>query len=400
MRDHRAVAELDHAMDDRLGVHQHLDLVRIQIEKMISLNHFEALVHQGCRIDRDLRAHRPIGVLERGLQRRLADLVLRPGPERPARRRDDDLGDVLAPARRPAPGTARCAPVDRQHGCAGLLGAAHEQRTGANQPLLVGKRKRGAALDRREGGSKPGRARDRADHPCRRDGALPPRPRRTRPPPRCWCRKTLISARRKLRDRPPPRNCAPSSRASLAEAAPFLCAVSASTVNRPFWRLSKSMVLDPIEPVAPRIVTLRTAAGFGLRASSIRHQNHQTSRPRAGASRPPRIKPTMAAAAAAVKNPSRRSMTPPWPGMSCTASLAPNCALDRGFEQIAGLRYHRQKPAPQGPASARPTSRASFTRSGSPPLCRRAFRRRRPDHVLFGLTAGQSFGPPSARPAK
>ena len=26
MRDHRAVAEFDHAVDDRLGVHQHLDL--------------------------------------------------------------------------------------------------------------------------------------------------------------------------------------------------------------------------------------------------------------------------------------------------------------------------------------------------------------------------------------
>src|SRR5258705_547309 len=54
------------------------------------------------------------------------------------------------------------------------------------------------------------------------------------------------------------------SRANWASATPFLFAVSASTENRSGWRLSRSTVLDPMEPVAPRIVTLRTAAGFGL----------------------------------------------------------------------------------------------------------------------------------------
>jgi hypothetical protein len=34
-------------------------------------------------------------------------------------------------------------------------------------------------------------------------------------------------------------------------------------VNRPFCRLSRSIVLDPIEPVAPRIVTPRTACAVG-----------------------------------------------------------------------------------------------------------------------------------------
>jgi hypothetical protein len=73
VRDHRAVTEFDHAMNDRLRVHQHLNLVRRQIEKVISLNHFKAFVHQRRRIDRDLRTHRPIRMLQRGLQRRLAD---------------------------------------------------------------------------------------------------------------------------------------------------------------------------------------------------------------------------------------------------------------------------------------------------------------------------------------
>ena len=53
----------------------------------------------------------------------------------------------------------------------------------------------------------------------------------------------------------------------------------------------------------------------------------------------------MAAAAAAVKNPSSRSMTPPWPGMMLLGILGAEVPLDRGFEQIAGLRYHRQKPS-------------------------------------------------------
>ena len=40
----------------------------VQSEKMMRLDHFKALVHQGRGIDRDLRPHRPIRMLERRLR--------------------------------------------------------------------------------------------------------------------------------------------------------------------------------------------------------------------------------------------------------------------------------------------------------------------------------------------
>ena len=162
--------------------------------------------------------------------------------------------------------------VDRQHGRAGLLGAAHEQRAGADQPLLVGERERRAALDRGERGLKPGRAGDRADHPCRPDGAPLPRPRRTRPPPRCRCPKAPISARRRRRDRRPPRNCAPSSRASLAKRRAILVRGQRLDGEAPVLALEQ---VDRARPDRAGGAEDRHAArrGFGLaRLSSIRHQ--------------------------------------------------------------------------------------------------------------------------------
>ena len=122
------------------------------------------------------------------------------------------------------------------------------------------------------------------------------------------------------------------------------------------------MVLDPIEPVAPRIVTPRTAAGldFGRVPFGIKSPNEAGRAPALPGRRG--CRPTMTAAAAAVKNPSSRSITPPWPGMMLARILGAEVPLDRGFEQIAGLRYHRQKPAPQGPALARPTSPSELHR--------------------------------------
>ena len=60
---------------------------------------------------------------------------------------------LVTSSRRPAVSawnSALCSRIDRQHRRAGLLGAAHEQRAGADQALLVGERERRAALDRGE----------------------------------------------------------------------------------------------------------------------------------------------------------------------------------------------------------------------------------------------------------
>ena len=50
LRQHRAVAIRDHAVDDRLRMHQDLDLLVRQPEQVVRLDQLEALVHHGRRI--------------------------------------------------------------------------------------------------------------------------------------------------------------------------------------------------------------------------------------------------------------------------------------------------------------------------------------------------------------
>ena len=96
--DDRAVAELDQAVDDRLRVNDHIERLRPQREQMMGLDEFEALVHQRRRIDRDLRSHGPGRMLERLLQRDLADRLERPSAKRPAGSGQDDAAHILAAA--------------------------------------------------------------------------------------------------------------------------------------------------------------------------------------------------------------------------------------------------------------------------------------------------------------
>ena len=253
---------------------------------------------------------------------------------------------LVTSSRRPAViawNSALCSRIDRQHGRAGLLGAAHEQRAGADEAFLVGERERRAAFDRRERRLKPRRAGDRADHPFGRtarrlgDRVGPGRGLDAGP------RQFRLQFADRRRDPRPPRSArrvrAPAWRAPT----PFLCAVSASTVNLPGLALEQ---IDRARPDRAGRAENRHRAHGGGRLRSWREfhsaSNHQTSRPRAGPSRPPRSNPTMTAAAAAVKNPSSRSISPPWPGMSWLASLASKRRLIAEFEQIAGLRNDRQ----------------------------------------------------------
>ena len=49
--DRGAVGELDHRVHDRLRVHDDLDLVVVDAEQLVGLDHLEALVHQRGRVD-------------------------------------------------------------------------------------------------------------------------------------------------------------------------------------------------------------------------------------------------------------------------------------------------------------------------------------------------------------
>ena len=62
LREQRAVDELDHRVHDRLRVHDDVDAAGSDVEQPPRFDDLEPLVHQGRRIDRDLRAHPPGGM--------------------------------------------------------------------------------------------------------------------------------------------------------------------------------------------------------------------------------------------------------------------------------------------------------------------------------------------------
>src|SRR3954464_15992152 len=135
---------------------------------------------------------------------------------------------------------------------------------------------------------------------------------------------------------------APSSRASFASAAPFLCAVSASTVKRPFWRFRRSMVLEPMEPVAPRIVTPRTAAGltFGRVPFGINSPKPEAAR---GCFEAPACETHHGCGCCCCQKPVEAVHQPAVARDEMAGILRAEVALDRGFEQIAGLRHYGEE---------------------------------------------------------
>ena len=52
-------------MDDALRVNDDVDALHLDVEEPARFDHLEAFVEEGRRIDRDLLAHFPGGVLER-----------------------------------------------------------------------------------------------------------------------------------------------------------------------------------------------------------------------------------------------------------------------------------------------------------------------------------------------
>ena len=56
-----AVVELDQRVDQRLGVHHHLDAVVGEVEQPVRLDRLQPLVHQGGAVHRDPRPHAPVG---------------------------------------------------------------------------------------------------------------------------------------------------------------------------------------------------------------------------------------------------------------------------------------------------------------------------------------------------
>ena len=185
-------------------------------EQMMRLDQFEALVHQRRGIDRDLRPHDPGRMLERLLHRHFAQLLQRPGAERPAGGGQDDATHFFAPARHQRLEDRVVLGIDRQDCRAGGGRAAHEQGAGTDQAFLVGERDRRAAFGRSECRLQARGAGDRRHDPIGRPLRRLDQGIRRRRRLRCRSRKVRPSIPYKLRHRPPRQ----SARRVRAPAAP------------------------------------------------------------------------------------------------------------------------------------------------------------------------------------
>ena len=160
MREHRAVGELDQAMDDALGVQDRLALVGPQAEQPLRLDQFQSLVGQRGRVDRDLGPHRPVRMLERVLGRHASQRRQRELAKRPAGGRQDNAAHRRGRVTLQALEDRVVFAVDRQQPDAVGARLRHDELAGHHQDLLRGEGEILARGQRRQRGSQP----DGADH--------------------------------------------------------------------------------------------------------------------------------------------------------------------------------------------------------------------------------------------
>ena len=167
----------------------HLDPVVRQAEQVMGLDQLEPLVHERGRVDGDLRAHRPGGMLQRALARDARELGCGEAAKRAARRGDDDPLHRSVGRPLQALGESRMLAVNGQQLPACAITRLEHQRAARDEALLVGQGHVRAALERCEGGCEPGRPHHGVQHHvgtaaahqlCRRIGPLQHRARELR----------------------------------------------------------------------------------------------------------------------------------------------------------------------------------------------------------------------------
>ncbi len=164
VRERRAVDQRDHAVDDRLRVHDDVDALVRDAEQMVGLDDLEALVHQRRRVDRDLAAHLPRRVLERLIDRDVLQLGARASAKGSARCGQHELLDGPRPLARQQLVQRRVLGVDGQDLRAGRLGERHHKLAADDERLLVGEREVDALAERRDRRAEAGRADERVEH--------------------------------------------------------------------------------------------------------------------------------------------------------------------------------------------------------------------------------------------
>ena len=151
VRQNGGIDKLDHGVDDRFPVDDHVDLVDTHIEEPGGLDNLEAFVHQRGRVHGDLRPHLPGGVIQ-GLGRSdLAHLLTSQAEKRPPRRRQNQ------PPQRPGRFSLQTLPqgvrlaVQGQNGGPARPRLVQDQPSGHDQGFFIGHGHHLAGLHRRQG---------------------------------------------------------------------------------------------------------------------------------------------------------------------------------------------------------------------------------------------------------
>ena len=160
VRERRAVAQGHERVDDRLGVHDHVDAVVRRAEQPVRLDHLEALVHQRRGVDRDLPAHRPGGMAQGVLDRHRLEIGRRAPAEGAARRRQDERLHRARPLAGEELVQRRVLGVDGDELRAGRLAQRHDELAADDEGFLVGERDVDALGERDDGRAEPRRADD------------------------------------------------------------------------------------------------------------------------------------------------------------------------------------------------------------------------------------------------
>ena len=158
-----------HRMDHALRMDHHFDQRGGRTEQPVRLDHFQALVHHGGRVDRNLAPHDPVRVLAGFVGGDVFERLDRAVQERTARGGQEDLGHAgragLARIRlRQGLENRIVLAIDRQQGGAVLVHRIHEQLAGHDQRFLVREQNFLASTGRCQGRGQAGGADDGGHH--------------------------------------------------------------------------------------------------------------------------------------------------------------------------------------------------------------------------------------------
>ena len=155
-------------MDDALALHHDLNFFRRQTEEPYGLDELQTLVHQGSRVDGDLCAHVPVGVLEGVCTGLAAQLLGGHAEEGAAGGREQNFGQAgSALLILQALEDGGVLAVHRQQLYPVLFHSLRDQMTAGDKAFLVGQRQVMAALDGAQAGTKTGNAHHAVQHHIR-----------------------------------------------------------------------------------------------------------------------------------------------------------------------------------------------------------------------------------------